>query len=179
MSYDRIKKKYSIKTFLSRCGGAAVGKRGAGSIYRPLLAKEKINVSNSFSSQYTLSDYWQLCFWFSSQLLFLIQLLSPSPFHLGDRSFSHLLLLVSSPLIPLSQPPSGFILCPSWSQAMVSQVLFGAWLWGSRGQDTLLSSPAEMELQFPPAPLLLIRPRAHFLHDTAINWLHLKWQQGS
>lgn len=27
---------------------------------------------------------------------------------------------------PLSQQPPGFILCPSWSQAIVSQVLFGA-----------------------------------------------------
>lgn len=168
------KKKLPSKLSWADVGEQLWETEGLGDMYRPLLSVRKF-----FFSQNMPGDYWQPSFWCSSQLFFPIQMLSPSPFHLGDCSFSHMLLSVPSPLVPLSQQPPGFTLCPSWSQAIVSQVLLGAWLWVPRGQDTFLASPAEMGLQFPAVPLLSIRLRAHFLRDTAISWLHLKWQQGS
>lgn len=71
---------------------------------------------------------------------------------------------------PLSQRPPDSIPCSPWGQPRCSgRSRIGVFLkfWHPPG------SPAGMKLQF---PLLL---GAHFLPDTAISWLDLKWQRES
>lgn len=101
-----------------------------------------------------------------------MQMLSPSPLHPGD---------ILSPkcstqsLFPLSPFPQGLILCPLLEP---SPLLGDLWSLTKRlwKLDIHLAFAAGVVMQF---PLLLTNLRAHFLGDTAISWLDLKWQQGS
>lgn len=105
-----------------------------------------------------------------------MQMLSPSPLHPED---------ILSPkcstqsLFPLSLFPQGLILCPLLEPSRT--LLVDLWSLTKRlwKLDIHLAFAAGMVMQFPPAPLLLTNLRAHFLGDTAISWLDLKWQQGS